>query len=179
MVEAPPYIVGAFFTILFPWLRWKTHKKSIWFIPCGGLIIVGYIIFLSTTNGSTQYAATFLIACRAFPSGALANAHIAANTISHTSRSTAIATVVPFGHIRGFCSSWIFTPKDGPVYPIGNGLDSGTSTTLTILTAVMIFWIRRDNKKRRQVDSGRGLQWMTSKEIQDLDWKHPDFRWKL
>lgn len=176
---APPYVVGAVFTLFFPYMSWKTNKKAIWFVPCGCLIMIGYIIFLSTSSGSARYAATFLIASGAFPFGAMANSHVSANTISDTSRSTAIAAVILGGHIGGFCSSWSFTPKDGPSYPIGNGLNLGTSTTLTILSLVMIFWIRHDNRKRDKVDENSILAGMTTEEIQRLDWHHPSFRWRL
>lgn len=43
-------------------------------------------------------------------------------------------------------------------------------------------WMRMDNKKRDAQVQGRDtadLEDMSEKQIEDLDWKHPNFRWKL
>lgn len=42
----PPYVVGAFFTLLFPFLSWRFDKRNIFFIICAPLIMIGYIVSL-------------------------------------------------------------------------------------------------------------------------------------
>merc|ERR1712225_66154 len=84
--------------------------------------MVGYIMFLSSTDGQTRYGATFIIASGAYSFGALCNAQVAANVVSDTARSSAIATNVMFGNIGGLIATWSFLPFDGPNYHIGNGL---------------------------------------------------------
>jgi MFS family permease len=101
----PPYVVGGFFTVLFPYLSWKFDRRNIFFIISAPLMMIGYIMFLATENAHARYGATFFIASGAYSFGALCNAQVSANVISDTARSAAIATNVMFGNIGGMIST--------------------------------------------------------------------------
>ena len=62
--------------------------------------MVGYIMFLASTEGQVRYGATFLITAGAFSFGALCNAQVSANVLSDTARASAIGTNVMFGTSR-------------------------------------------------------------------------------
>lgn len=114
----PPYVVGAFFTVLFPFLSWKIDRRNIFFIISAPLMIIGYTMFLASKEPMIRYGATFFIASGAFSFGALCNAQVSANVISDTARSSAIGTNVMFGNIGGLIStvsnSWkLFSPSFG------------------------------------------------------------------
>lgn len=174
----PPYVVGAFFTVLIPFLSWRFDKRNIFFIISAPLMMIGYIMFLASEDPHVRYGATFLIASGAFSFGALCNAQVAANVVSDTARSSAIGTNVMMGNIGGLISTWSFLPFDGPNYHIGNGLNLATSST-TLLTAILLLlWMNFSNKRREQKDLDTELAGLTQKEIQDLDWRHPAFRWR-
>lgn len=113
----PPYIVGAAFVVFIPYLSWKTKRNLPYFVFSAPLMIIGYIMFLASTNSQVRYAATFIIASGAFTFGVLCNSQSAANTVSDTARSSAIGTTVMFGNIGGLISTWSFLPRDGPNYP--------------------------------------------------------------
>ncbi|PVH72217.1 MFS general substrate transporter, partial [Cadophora sp. DSE1049] len=179
----PPYVVGAFFTVLLPALSWRFDKRVIFFIMSAPMVMIGYIIFLATekTDTSARYGATFIIASSAFALGPLTNAQVAANVVSDTARSASIGTNVMFGNIGGLISTWSFLPFDGPNYPIGNGLNLATSSTILILSISLLLWMWADNKKRDALDLDTELDRLsdlTQKQMQDLDWRHPAFRWK-
>jgi sugar phosphate permease len=42
----PPYIVGAFFTVLIPFISWRIDRRTILFICSAPLMMVGYIMVL-------------------------------------------------------------------------------------------------------------------------------------
>lgn len=88
----PPYIVGAFFTVLFPFLSWRFDRRNIFLIVSAPLMMVGYIMFLASTDPQVRYGATFIITAGAFSFGALCNAQVSANTLSDTARASAIGT---------------------------------------------------------------------------------------
>lgn len=119
----PPYIVGAFFTLLLPFFSWRFDKRLIFFIMSAPLMMIGYIMFLASKDSQVRYGATFIIATGAFSFGALCNAQVSANVVSDTARASAIATNVMFGNVGGLISTWSFLPMDKPNYPIGNGND--------------------------------------------------------
>jgi len=174
----PPYVVGAFFTVLFPFLSWRLDRRMLLFITSAPLMMCGYIMFLATTNPQVRYGATFLIASGAFAFGPLCNAQVAANVVSDTARSAAIGANVMLGNIGGLISTWSFLPSDGPNYHIGNGLNLGTSTTTLILAILLLLWMIANNKQRDKKDIDAELAGLSQKQIQDLDWRHPAFRWK-
>ncbi|SPO06608.1 related to nicotinamide mononucleotide permease [Cephalotrichum gorgonifer] len=177
LYTVPPYVVGAFFTVLFPGISYKIDRRQIFIIISTPFVMIGYIMFLATASNQARYGATFLIASGAFCMAPITNAHISANVLSDTARSSAIGTNVMFGNIGGLISTWSFMVKDAPHYPIGNGLNLATSSTILIVGTLMLFWMKTDNAKRERRSAEDELAGMTEKQIQDLDWKHPGFRW--
>ncbi|EOA87731.1 uncharacterized protein SETTUDRAFT_130579 [Exserohilum turcica Et28A] len=175
----PPYVVGAFFTLLLPYCSWRFDRRLIFFIIAAPLIMIGYIMFLASKDSSVRYGATFLIASGAFSFGALCNAHGSANVVSDTARASAIGTIVMLGNVGGLISTWSFLPNDGPNYPIGNGLNLATSSVTLVTSILLLFWIKWSNKKRENVNADAELAGKSAQEIEDLDWKHPSFRWKV
>jgi len=174
----PPYIVGAFFAVFYPYLSWKIDRRNIFYIISAPLVMIGYIMFLASTDPSVRYGASFLIASGAFPFGALCNAQVAANVVSDTARSAAIGTDVMFGNVGGLISTWSFLPFDSPNYHIGNGLNLATSSLMLLSSIALLFWMIWDNKLRGRVNVEEKLAGLSLKQIQDLDWRHPAFRWR-
>lgn len=82
------------------------------------------------------------------------------------------------GNVGGLISTWSFLPSDGPNYYIGNGLNLATSSLVLITSTLVLFWMKWDNKRRDKRDVDHELGGMTAEAIQDLDWKHPSFRWR-
>lgn len=174
----PPYVVGAFFTVLFPFLSWRWDNRMLFFVVTPPLMVTGYIMFLASTSAMVRYGATFLIACGAFAFGALCNAHVSNNVVSDTARSSAIGTNVMFGNLGGLISTWSFLPFDAPNYHIGNGLNLATGSLIVILGVCLWLWMKWDNKRREKVDIDQALRGMTQRQIQNLDWRNPAFRWR-
>lgn len=125
-----------------------------------------------------RYTAIFIIFSGIFTYGALTNSHAAANVISDTAKSSAIATNVMMGNIGGLVSTWAFVPSDAPRYMIGNGLNLAALVTIISIAIVLYFWIKKDNARRERLDVAAELEGKTIQEIQDMDWKHPGFKWK-
>ncbi|KAH7380038.1 major facilitator superfamily domain-containing protein [Pyrenochaeta sp. MPI-SDFR-AT-0127] len=180
LLTVPPYIVGAFFVLLIPTLAWRFDSRQ-WLIACTGpTVMAGYAIFLATFNANIRYGAIFLTASTAFTLGAMANAQVSANVISDSARSIAIATNVMFGNIGGLIATWTFIPSDAPGYRIGNGLNLACAILWTTIAIAAGLWMRYDNRKRDEREAGAHelLAGMSQKEIQDLEWKHPGWRWR-
>ena len=150
------------------------------YLPFRGavLTIIDSIMFLATETAAVRYGATFLIAAGAFAGGSLCNAQVSANVVSDTARSSAIGTNVMFGNIGGLIATWSFLPFDGPNYHIGNGLNLATGSTVLGLCILLWFWMKRDNQKRDGRDVDQELAGTTLLEQQDMDWKHPSWRWR-
>jgi sugar phosphate permease len=180
LFTVPPYIVGSVVTLVIPLLSWRWDRRQIFMIITAPMGITGYIIFLATTNQTARYAATFLIASSAFYLGALTNSQVSANVVSDTARTSAIGLNVLFGNIGGLISTWSFLPFDEPNFPIGNGLNLGVQSGTLIIATIMLFWMKRNNavRERREAEELEKIRGMSQEEQEDLDWKHPSFRWR-
>ncbi|KAL4804137.1 major facilitator superfamily domain-containing protein [Aspergillus unguis] len=174
----PPYVVGAFFTVAFPFLSWRFDNRMIFFVAGPPMVMTGYIMFLASTDAMTRYGATFLIASGAFAFGALCNAHVSNNVISDTARSAAIGTNVMLGNVGGLISTWSFMQFDAPDYHIGNGLNLATSSMCLILSVLLWAWMKWDNRRREQTNVDSALAGLSQRQVQDLDWRNPAFKWR-
>ncbi|KAF4345856.1 putative MFS transporter [Fusarium beomiforme] len=134
LLTVPPNVLGTIMCMLFCYISWRIDKRGIFLIICAPFSMVGYSMFLATSNPHVRYAATFLPVCGIFAMGAFPNAHISANVISDTSRSSAVAFNVMLGNIGGLVSTWAFLPFDGPEYRIGNGLNLAAQTTIFLIS---------------------------------------------
>jgi len=112
----PPFVVGAASVVIVNFLSWRTHRRMLYYMIMSPLPIIGYIMFLASTNPHVRYAATFIIAIGSFPFGALCCSHAAANTLSDTARSAGIGFVMVMGNIGGLIATWGFPKSDGPNY---------------------------------------------------------------
>jgi hypothetical protein len=171
-------MIGAFFTVLIPFLSWRFDRRVIFFIISAPIMMTGYIMFLASTAARVRYGATFIIASGAFSFGALCNAHVSANVVSDTARASAIGTNVMLGNVGGLISTWSFLPFDKPNYHIGNGLNLATSSVIFLLSIGLLFWMKYNNKQREKKAVDEELAGLTLGQQQDLDWAHPSFRWR-
>ncbi|KAK7756290.1 hypothetical protein SLS62_001516 [Diatrype stigma] len=181
LATVPPYVVGAFFELLFPLLSWRFDRRQIFLVLTAPLVMAGYAVFLATTDPHARYGATFLNASSCFAAGALTNAQAAAQVVSDTSRAVSLSTNMMFANVGGLIATWSYLPSDAPDYPIGNGINLAASSLILLVSAGTLAWMHRDNQKRdgrSRDDVDRQLRGLTTAEIESLEWKHPGFRWK-
>lgn len=84
------------------------------------------------------------------------------------------------GNVGGLISTWSYVHWDAPDYFIGHGLNLATMSSILVLSTATYFWMNLDNKKRQEKES-RALQevgQMSMAEVERLDYKHPEFRWR-
>lgn len=180
LLTVPPYLFGAVVVVATCYTSWKLDRRNIFLAIGASVVIPGYAIFLSTTNSTARYAATFLVTSGSYAFGALTQAQSSANVVSDTARSAAIAVTVMLGNVGGLVSTWSYLPFDGPNYRIGNGLNIAANSLILITAILLALWMKQDNRRRTQQALSRlaDLQQFSDKQVQDMDWKHPDFRWR-
>jgi MFS family permease len=178
LLTVPPYVFGTICIISVCFYSWHIKTRQILIIYCATPIMAGYLIFLATRDQIARYIATFLIASCAFTLGPLCHSQAAANVSSDSARSMSIAITMFFGNIGSLISTWAFQSWDGPDYRIGNGLNFATSSSMMVVGILALFWMNWDNKKREDRDADDELAGLSEQEIENLEWKHPQFRWK-
>ncbi|KAL1591761.1 hypothetical protein SLS60_011760 [Paraconiothyrium brasiliense] len=180
LLTVPPYMVGAFFVVIIPSLSWRFNHRQIFIAMTGPTIIAGYSMFLATLDANIRYAAVFLCASTAFTLGAMCNAQVSANVLSDSSRNVAIGTNAMFGYVGGLIATWTYLPGDAPRYPIGNSINLACAVSWTTLAVATLFWMKYDNKRRdeRETVAREEIAGLSQQEMQNLEWRHPGWRWK-
>ncbi|KAF3034124.1 hypothetical protein E8E12_000388 [Didymella heteroderae] len=178
LLTVPPYMVGAVAILSVNFASWKTDKRNIYMFLSALPVMVGYVMFLASTNSQVRYGATFIIATGAFNSGALCNAQVAANVVSDTARSSAIGANVMAGNIGGLIATWAFLPFDRPNYRIGNSLNLAAQSLILVTCVGMGLWMRANNSRRGLRDVAVEVEGLGAAEIEKLDWRHPEFEWR-
>lgn len=178
LYTVPPYVVGAFFTLLLPALSWRLDRRHIFFIMSAPLIMIGYAMFLASTDSTVRYAATFLLASSCFALGPLTNAQVSAQVVSDTARGTSLGTNMMFGNVGGLIATWSYLSWDAPNYKIGNALNLASASLILVSSILTLLWMNWDNKQRDKKDIDAELEGLTTEEIENLEWKHPAWRWK-
>ncbi|KAJ0164985.1 putative transporter [Colletotrichum tanaceti] len=182
LLTVPPYAFGAVCLLSMCFASWKLNRRQVFVVSCAPPMMVGYLVFLCTdhTQTTARYAAVFLMASTSFVLGPLCHAQSSANVSSNTARNMSIAICMFFGNVGSLVSTWSFLPGDAPNYPVGCGLNFTTSTLIMVTAAGAWVWMRRDNSRRdRQNVDAAELASLNSEEAEELDWKHPAFRWRL
>ncbi|KAF4506765.1 hypothetical protein G6O67_006814 [Ophiocordyceps sinensis] len=178
LLTVPPYVVGAVACIAISFCSWKLDRRGVFLIFCCPPTVVGYAMLLASSSPTVRYGATFLPFIGIFSYGSLTNSHVSANVVSDTARSSAVATNAMMGNIGGLISTWAFLEFDAPRFSIGNGLNLAAQASMFFIALALYLWIERDNKKRRMLHSTvENSTTESSQEVEDMDWKHPGFRW--
>ncbi|KAG8675747.1 hypothetical protein FPOAC2_01824 [Fusarium poae] len=175
--SVPPYAVGAVFALVFPAISWWVDRRQIFIIMSAPTVIIGYAMFLGSETANVRYGACFLIASTCMVLGTMTNAHISANVVSDTARSSAIGLNVMFGNIGGLIATWSYLEKDKDNYPIGNGLNCAAGCIIFIVSISGYLWMKWDNRRRDKKNVEQELAGLSPEEIANLDWKHPGHRW--
>ncbi|GAA5934980.1 uncharacterized protein JCM15063_003119 [Sporobolomyces koalae] len=175
----PPYVVGMFFTLAVPFVSWKSNRRLVFMIGSAVPMMVGYVMFVASTNVHVKYAASFIIAMGAFSFGPFCTAVVAINSTSDTAKASALGTCVLFGNLGGLIATWVFLPNDAPRYLRANGINLGTSSGIFILSILLLVYQMRQNKQKEAGHDDHLLDGKTADEIAVLGQKHPGFRFKL
>lgn len=65
----PPFVVAAVWSVVISYISWKVQKRGIWIMISVPMAILGYALFLGTTNPHARYAGCFLCFTGVVPLG--------------------------------------------------------------------------------------------------------------
>lgn len=175
----PPYLVSAFCAFFFSYISYRIKNRCI-VIACSLLLlIVGYIIAISTTNPHARYAACFLPLAGGAPAGPMLVTWVIDNSAPDTIRAVSTALIPGVGQIGSIIAVWTYLPSDSPNYHIGNSLNVGTGCASCLLVIIAGLYIRWENGKRDRGERDHRLEGKTPDEISQLGYLHPKFRYQL
>ncbi|KAF9565867.1 MFS general substrate transporter [Agrocybe pediades] len=175
----PPFMAAAVWALFCAWNSYRIKQRCIPIIYSVLLMVIGYAIAISTKNPHARYAACFLSVAGGSPSGPMYLTWVTDNSAPDTMRAVTTAAIAGFGQIGSIIAIWTYLPSDAPDYHKGNTLNLVTSIVVCFMTALGGLYIRWENRKRDNGERDYRLEGKTSKEIEQLGYLHPKFRYQL
>ncbi|KAJ3563381.1 hypothetical protein NP233_g8976 [Leucocoprinus birnbaumii] len=175
----PCYIAGAGYAVFNCFLSWYLNSRGISIIGCMIFQTVGYALAIGTTNPHARYAACFLSIIGGTSSAPLFLTWGADNAAPDTMRAVATATIPAIGALGSIIAVWTYLPNDAPNYHIGNTLNLVAAVFVIAFTLLGMLYLHLENRKRDRGERNYRLEGKTEKQIRDLGYRHPNFRYQL
>ncbi|GKT96356.1 MFS transporter [Colletotrichum tofieldiae] len=177
LLSVPPPIVGMIFGLGVAYVTMKTRMHGVAIAVCASLNVIGYSIWLASTNAQARYAAIFLNTAGGFSFGTLVLSWTLANAAPDTVRNVANGAVSGLANIGSITATWSYINTDAKTgYRIGNSLNTATAVSVIIASLGLVAHQKWENKKRAQ--GARDYRLETSEdEVATLGHLHPEFRY--
>jgi hypothetical protein len=126
------------------------------FVILSALIsIVGYAMFLGSTDNQVLYGSLFLQVIGAYTMAPLLSSWMPNNLAPYYKRVTGVA----FGFIStnsgGILSTWLFPTTDAPRYRTATWTAMGLSLSIAVLAVVNSLYLARENRAKARSGSHR------------------------
>ncbi|KAJ7255458.1 MFS general substrate transporter [Mycena haematopus] len=175
----PPYLVGVVWAVITCYISLRIKQRGGPIFISAVFMVLGYAIAVATKNPHARYAACFFSIMGGSPIAPLDLAWATDNAAPDTIRAMTSAIITGFGALGAVIAVWTYLPADAPNYHKGNSLNLGTTTAICILTLIAIIYIRSENAKRNRGERDYRLEGKTAKELKELGYLHPRFRYQL
>ncbi|KAK6967120.1 putative transporter C11D3.18C [Favolaschia claudopus] len=175
----PPYMVGAVWALVTSYISLRMRQRAGPIFVSGLFMVLGYAIAVGTKNSHARYAACFFSIMGGSPIGPLELVWGTDNASPDTIRAVTSAIIPGFGALGSVIAVWTYLPTDAPDYHKGNSLNLGTTSAICVLTIVGAMYIRWENAKRERGERDHRVEGKTEKELEELGYLHPQYRYQL
>ena len=180
LMSVPPYAATFVICVGVALLSDRWGQRGYCLLFSGTLAIIGYIIFLTSTDTSVLYGSIILQTVGAFtaaPAGTTWNVN---NVQPHYRRSAAVGIVTTMANLGGMLAMWIY--NDPPKFTTGTKINLASSIGICVLALVNRTWLKVQNKRKERERARR--QPLGSKAEEDAERRrlgdnHPDFVYTL
>ncbi|KAF9269214.1 MFS general substrate transporter [Marasmius fiardii PR-910] len=173
----PPYLVGAVWAVFCAYSSFRVNQRAIFILLSVLLMVLGYALAVGTKDPHARYAACFLSITGGSNAGPMVLAWGTGNAAPDTVK--AVTTAIIPGHLQYLSSVWTYLPTDAPDYHKGNSLNLATSSFSCVLVIIAVLYIRLENAKRGRGERNYRLEGKTPREIEELGYLHPEFRYQV
>ncbi|KAF7553070.1 hypothetical protein G7Z17_g3910 [Cylindrodendrum hubeiense] len=177
LLSAAPPLVGMVFGLGVAYITMKTRQHGIAIAGCATMNVVGYSIWLASTNPQARYAAIFINTAGGYSFGTLVLGWTLANAAPDTVRNVANGAVSGLANIGSITATWSYISTDASTgYRIGNALNTATAASVIVASLLLVVYQKRENAKREQGFRDYRLQ-ASGDKVATLGHLHPQFRY--
>jgi len=179
LLTVPIYVFAAMCAVGFAYLSDRAGKRTPFIIPLQFVILVGFIMCISSSKPGVVYAGIFISAAGVYGAYPGNIALISNNLAGSSKRAVGMAIHIAGGNLSGAMASNFYRQKDAPRYILGHGLEIGFVCAGIIASSLLAFNYNRINRRRaRQLANGEHNGY-TPEELSDLGDKAITFKYML
>ncbi|TEB22552.1 MFS general substrate transporter [Coprinellus micaceus] len=175
----PPYVASAVWVCINAYISARIKSRSIPLFYNTVIMVVGYIISVTTRNSKARYASCFLVMMGATVAGPMIMTWGTDNAAPDTVRAVTTAAIPGFGAVGAILAVWTYAPTDAPDYRRGNLSNLAATSTVCVIVIVTALYIRWENRKRERGERNERLEGKTAEELEHLGCYHPEFRYQI
>ncbi|KAF9484547.1 MFS general substrate transporter [Pholiota conissans] len=175
----PPYAVAAVWCMVIVFWSFHTNQRALPIVVTLVVEVVGYAMAISTKNSRARYAACFFSLVGTEPVGPMLLIWGTDNAAPDTMRAVTAAAITGFGTIGSVIAVWTYLPQDAPNFHNGNSVNLSAAAVAAALIILGASYLRWENARRDRGEQDHRLRdGMSEEEIQNLGYRHPEFRYQ-
>ncbi|CED83264.1 Permease of the major facilitator superfamily [Phaffia rhodozyma] len=161
LISVPVYVFACILTVAVGFSADRTKKRGVYNLICLSAGMAGYIILIVSRKPALSYFAIYLAAAGIYPLIPNTIAWVSNNTEGSYKRSLTMGLVIGFGNLNGAVTSNIYRAKDLPWYKMGHGIVLCYIGLGFTFSALYMFLLSRENKKRDRGERDEHIQGQT------------------
>ena len=177
LYTVPPYVCACCVAIAVAFVSDKTNRRGIYLAGFTFLAIAGFSILRWATDPNVRYGGVFLITIGAFPGGPGFLSWAMNNASGPAVRAVSGAYVVTLGTAGGVLATWTYVQKDSPKYYTGHTINLAGQIGVLVLALGGIAYCNWENRQRDLGKRDHRLNGLSERQIKDLGYRHPQFRY--
>ena len=177
LYSVPPYCVAFVWAVFNGWLSDRIGRRGILILLGNAIAITGYSLLVTTNSNTIRYLGVFFAASGAFPLGPAFLAWGLNNAAGPSVRAVSSAYIVTLGSAGATVATWTYLRTDGPAYRKGHAVNLGAECAAACIALALILYTTWENRQRDSGNRDHRLQGKTRQEIDELGYRHPEFRY--
>lgn len=177
LLTIPPNLLAFLFVIASALISDYIHIRGPLILLQFSIAAVGYVIQLATSSPSIRYVGLFFVGAGVFACPPLILTWLSNNLAPHYARATGLGSATAIGQMGAIVASFTYLERDEPNFTIGHSISLGAIGLTIIGVSANMIYIRRENAAR--MAGKRDYRLKSSKDQQNLGYRHPNFRYIL
>ncbi|KAI1369227.1 major facilitator superfamily domain-containing protein [Xylaria arbuscula] len=165
LLTVPIYVTASILAVVVAYISDRMGKRSPFVVGCLCVILVGYILCISTGTPGVVYAGVFIAAAGIYPAFAGNITWLSNNLAGSYKRSAGMAIQIGAGNLGGAFASNFYRQRDSPRYILGHALELAFVSVGIIAASILIVNYMRINKRRAKIIREGGHNEFTPEEL--------------
>ncbi|RSH90376.1 hypothetical protein EHS25_000981 [Saitozyma podzolica] len=158
LYSVPPYVCSAFVALTACWTSDYFRHRGLFVVAASLISVVGYAMYLGSTNTHVLYASLFLQVIGAYTVAPLQSTWMPNNLAPFYKRVTGITLGFIATNSGGILSTWLFPTTEAPRYHRGTSILLSLASVMAFFAMLNTLYLMRENRTKAARIAALGQQ---------------------